>query len=93
MYNAPNNRNAGAPQVINVGGRLVASFMEKQETNIDGGEMKVVVSTDGGRGWSAPTVTGGQGSHWPGLQTISNNEFLALYAFNGKGQVSQKYGL
>lgn len=91
VYAPPNNRNAGAPQVVNVGGRLVASFMEKDTTNVDGGEMKVVVSTDGGQTWGGPTVTGSQGSHWPGLFSISSSEFLALYSINGKGLVSQKY--
>jgi hypothetical protein len=87
-------REAGAPYVINVGGTLVTSFMTNENTDtpqIDGGEMKVVTSGDRGRSWSAPTVTGGVGSHWPAMITLNGNEFLTLYSQNGRGLVSQKY--
>ena len=94
IYTAANRREAGAPSVINVGGTLVVDFMTNENTNtphLDGGQMKVVTSTDGGKSWGGATVTGGTGSHWPGMFALNNDEFLALYSQNGHGLVSQKY--
>lgn len=94
VYTAANHREAGAPSVINVGGKLVVGFMTNEDTDtpkLDGGQMKVVTSGNGGRNFSGTTVTGGVGSHWEGLFALNNNEFLALYAQNGHGLVTQKY--
>ncbi|PNY23700.1 Uncharacterized protein TCAP_06358 [Tolypocladium capitatum] len=96
LYTAANGRDAGAPDVINVGGQLVASFMTNENSNtpsLDGGQMKVVVSNNGGSSWSGPTVTGDVGSHWGGLYSIDSSQFLALYSFDRAGLVSQKYHL
>ncbi|KND88089.1 hypothetical protein TOPH_07320 [Tolypocladium ophioglossoides CBS 100239] len=96
LYTAANGKNAGAPHVINVGGRLVASFMTNEDSNtpaLDGGQMKVIVSTDGGRSWGGSTVTGNTGSHWAGMYPLDSNQFLALYSFDGAGLVSQRYHL
>lgn len=94
IYTAANKRESGAPAVINVGGKLVVSFMTNEDVDIpqvDGGQMKVIVSTNGGQSWGGSTVTGDRGSHWPGLLTLGSTEFLALYSQNGKGLISQKY--
>ncbi|CAJ2500315.1 Uu.00g031680.m01.CDS01 [Anthostomella pinea] len=97
LYTARNGQNAGAPQVINVGGTLVVSFMTNEDvagTNgIDGAQMKVVTSTNGGSSWSASVVTGQAASHWPGLFDLDSTHFLALYSKDGLGAVSQTYTL
>ncbi|RFU74914.1 glycoside hydrolase family 93 [Trichoderma arundinaceum] len=99
IYTPRNGANAGAPQVVNVGGTLVTSFMTNEDVagsggnGIDGAQMKVVTSTDGGRTWGGSTVTGDAGSHWPGLFTIDQTHFLALYSRDGLGAVSQSYQL
>ena len=85
---------AGAPQVLNVGGTLVVSFMTNEDVNvgqIDGGQLKVVTSDNGGSTWSPATVLGDQGSHWPGLFTTDSSHFLALYSKDRLGAVSQLY--
>ncbi|KAL6806270.1 glycoside hydrolase family 93 protein [Trichoderma sp. SZMC 28013] len=99
LYTARNGKNAGAPQVVNVGGTLVTSFMTNEDVagtggnGIDGAQMKVVTSTDGGSTWSGTTITGDAGSHWPGLYTLDQTHFLALYTKDGLGAVSQDYQL
>ncbi|KAI0198282.1 glycoside hydrolase family 93 protein [Astrocystis sublimbata] len=96
VYTASNGGEATAPQVINVGGTLVASFMTDESvgaTGPDGGQMKVVTSTNGGRSWGTSVVTGEARSHWPGLFTRDNTHFLALYSRDGQGAVSQLYQL
>ncbi|KAK3395097.1 glycoside hydrolase family 93 protein [Podospora didyma] len=105
VYTAADNKNAGAPQVINVSGGLVASFMTNEAApslpEVDGGQMKVVTSIDGGRNWSsfgagcsvAAMVTADTGAHWPGLYALDGNRFLALYSRDGLGAVSQLYRL
>ena len=93
-------KTAGAPQVTNVGGRLVTSFMTNEGSGtpeLDGGEMKVVTSVDGGRTWSSTSggglVTGEKGSHWPGMYSLDGQHFLALYSRDGWGAVSHLYRL
>ncbi|KAI1811661.1 glycoside hydrolase family 93 protein [Poronia punctata] len=96
LYTAANNGEATAPQVVNVGGTLVASFMTDESTGSngsDGAQMKVITSTNGGKTWSASVVTGDVASHWPGLFARDSTHFLALYSKNGLGAVSQLYQL
>ncbi|KAI1368394.1 glycoside hydrolase family 93 protein [Xylaria arbuscula] len=96
LYTAANGGTAIAPQVVNVGGTLVASFMTDESvgsTGADGAQMKVVTSTNGGATWSGAVVTGEVASHWPGLFTRDSTHFLALYSRNGYGAVSQLYQL
>ncbi|KAK0732914.1 Sialidase [Lasiosphaeria miniovina] len=106
VYTAGNGKNAGAPQIINVGGALVASFMTNEATDvatIDGGQMKVVTSMNSAAAWSSSgggtgtsrgaVVTGDRGSHWPGLFVLDSKCFLALYTRDGLGAVSQRYCL
>ncbi|KAJ8119713.1 hypothetical protein ONZ43_g3398 [Nemania bipapillata] len=96
LYTAANGGQAIAPQITNVAGTLVASFMTDEsigDTGADGGQMKVITSTDGGKSWGSSVVTGNVASHWPGLFTRDSTHFLALYSKNGLGAVSQVYEL
>ena len=96
LYTPPSG-SAGAPQVVNVGGVLVTSFMSTEATggatDVDGGQFRVVTSTDGGATWSASVVAGAAPAHWPGLWTLDATHFLALYSEDGDGAVSQLYEL
>ncbi|KAK0708633.1 hypothetical protein B0H67DRAFT_590820 [Lasiosphaeris hirsuta] len=66
---------------------------------LDGGQMKVVTSVDGGQAWSSggvgsvvtATVAADVGSHWPGLYVLDHSHFMALYSRDGVGAVSQLY--
>ncbi|KAK5627656.1 hypothetical protein RRF57_003371 [Xylaria bambusicola] len=96
LYTAANGGTAIAPQVCNVGGTLVASFMTDESvgsTGADGAQMKVITSTNGGATWNKAVVTGEVASHWPGLFARDSTHFLALYSRNGLGAVSQLYQL
>ena len=100
VYTAANGKDAGAPQVYNVGGTLVTSFMTNEavdQPHLDGAQMKVVTSVNGAADWSSMskggTVTADTESHWPGLYTIDQKHFLALYSKAGLGAVSQLYRL
>ena len=94
VYTAANGNDAGAPQVVNVGGTIVVDFMTNEDgggapRSIDGGDMKTVTSTDGGRTYSGPTTIGSVGSHWPGMLDLDGNRFLAFWTQDGQGLVSQ----
>ncbi|KAK0744755.1 Sialidase, partial [Apiosordaria backusii] len=107
VYTAADGRDAGAPQVWNVGGVLVGSFMTNEGSGteqIDGGEMKIILSRDGGKTWSnfgkdgestatgqRATVAAEKGSHWPGLFKLDDKRFLALYSADGMGAVSRVF--
>ncbi|KAI1426942.1 glycoside hydrolase family 93 protein [Xylaria sp. FL1777] len=96
LYTASNNGQAIAPQICNVGGTLVVSFMTDESVGsngADGAQMKVVTSTTGGATWNASVVTGQVASHWPGLFARDSTHFLALYSKDGLGAVSQLYQL
>lgn len=55
------DNNAGAPQIINVGGSLVCSFMTDEDTSdhawVTGADTKILVSGDGGVTWATSTKT------------------------------------
>ncbi|UNI21263.1 hypothetical protein JDV02_007268 [Purpureocillium takamizusanense] len=89
------NLQAGAPWVINVGGILVVSFMTNEDTrdlpNVDGGELKIVWSTDRGVTWSSPITVGQRGSHWPGMMALNDTDFLVTWSQDGSGMLSQKF--
>ncbi|KAI1644005.1 glycoside hydrolase family 93 protein [Daldinia loculata] len=97
LYTARNGKLAGAPQVYNVWGTLVASFMTNEDvegtSGYDGAQMKVITSVDGGKTWSGSVVTGEAASHWPGVFNRDATHFLALYSKDGLGAVSQLYEL
>ncbi|KAF1962432.1 hypothetical protein CC80DRAFT_588971 [Byssothecium circinans] len=76
----PSGSQAGAPQVIRVGTKLVASF----GTNENGGKwpqgaMAVMVSTDGGLSWKDKTIVHANPSMWAGMIALDGKSFLALY--------------
>lgn len=78
----------------------MTSFMTNEAddlAHLDGAQMKVVTSVNGAADWSSMTkdgyVTAGTGSHWPGLYTIDERHFLALYSRAGLGAVSELYKL
>ncbi|KAI0032656.1 glycoside hydrolase family 93 protein [Vararia minispora EC-137] len=81
------SNNAGAPQVVNVGGRLVVSFMTDEDTQlhawISGANAKLVVSTDGGGTWGGKTTVSAVQSNWPGMVTIDSSSLLYMVDFNG----------
>lgn len=99
LYTANNGADAGAPQIINLEGTLVADFMTNEDGGTipgvaDGGEMKVITSGDGGQTWSESSITGSNGSHWPGLYAFPNStSFLALYSHDDVGLVTESYSL
>lgn len=78
------NFNAGAPQIIRVGNKLVASF----ETNESGGTwptgaMAVMVSTNGGTSWGNKVIVHAAPAMWPGMVALDDTSFLALYESGG----------
>lgn len=84
VYSAPGTASAGAPQIIRVGKRLVASF----ETNENGGTwpqgaMVLLVSEDGGRSWGDKTLVHETPAMWPGMLALDDQSFLALYESGG----------
>ena len=98
VYTAADGHTAGAPQAYNVWGTLVVSFMTDEDhadlSSYNGGDMKVITSTDGAATWSDSFVTGPAPAHWPGLFNLDENHFLALYSTDtGYGAVSQKVQL
>lgn len=100
LYTAVGDAAAGAPQVINVGGTLVVSLMSTEEGGesenpnaVDGGQMRVVTSSDGGETWSEPTVVSDVGSHWPGLHALDGTSFLALYSVTDEGLFTRRWAL
>ena len=87
--------NAGSPQVINVGGTLVASFMTDEDTGahrwFDGASTKILTSGDGGQTWGFKMEVGPVQSNWPGLVTLDDSSFLVL--FDNAGSKAQKVTL
>lgn len=81
------NNNAGAPQIINVGGTLVVSFMTDEDTQlhswINGASAKLVTSGDGGSTWGNKLQFGDVQSNWPGLMTLDGTSFLAMADHGG----------
>ncbi|KAI9147534.1 hypothetical protein HJFPF1_12560 [Paramyrothecium foliicola] len=96
LYTPRDGGIAGAPQIYNVWGTLVAAFLTNEDVAGDPGyeyaEMKVITSNDGARTWSEATVVG-SGAGWPGLFNIDSEHFLALYHKKGTGLVSHKWAL
>lgn len=81
------NNNAGAPQVINVGGTLVVSFMTDEDTQqhhwIDGASAKLITSGNGGRTWGSKILVGPVQSNWPGLVDLNERRFLMMFDHGG----------
>lgn len=84
------NNNAGAPQITNAGGTLVASFMTDEDTSlhkwVSGASTKIIVSTaiiSGSISWGNKLTVGNVQSNWPGIMTLDNNHVLVMYDNGG----------
>lgn len=89
------NNNAGSPQIANVGGTLVVTFMTDEDTMqhqwINGASTKLVTSGNGGGSWGNKITVGQAQSNWPGVFAADANNALVMYD-NGGAKV-QKVGL
>ncbi|KAL8791469.1 MAG: hypothetical protein Q9213_000086 [Squamulea squamosa] len=90
------NTSAGAPQVLNVGGTLVVSFMTNEDENLqapsnsytDRTAVKVITSGDLGRTWGNKLTVGAVQSSWPGLMDLGGTGKF-LYLMDRAGAKSQ----
>lgn len=87
--------NANAPQVVNVNGVLVASFMTEEDGGGDAGrKTKLITSHDGGKTWANNTTIGEAESKWPGIYHLGGNDVLVVHeAAQGPGAVAQRVTL
>ncbi|KAI9707319.1 MAG: hypothetical protein M1836_000279 [Candelina mexicana] len=88
VYNPTgSNNNAGSPQVINVGGTLVVSFMTDEDTQQhawpSGANAKIITSGDGGKTWGHKITVGQQQTNWPGMLVIDDNSLTVMYERGG----------
>ncbi|KAI9745088.1 MAG: hypothetical protein M1818_001366 [Claussenomyces sp. TS43310] len=78
--------NAGAPQIANVGGTLVASFMTDEDTSehawTSGANVKIITGTDGST-WGDKTTVSPVQSNWGGLTVLNDTNFLLVASYNG----------
>ncbi|KAF3032905.1 hypothetical protein E8E12_001979 [Didymella heteroderae] len=80
----PQGHNAGAPQIIRVGEKLVASFGTDEDGGVwPGGAIKVMVSSDQGVTWADKTTVHEASAYWAGLVALDDTSFLVLYEFSG----------
>jgi hypothetical protein len=86
------NNNAGAPQVVNVGGTLCVSFMTDEDTQlhhwIDGAGAKLITSGDSGATWGNKIEVFAPQANWPGLLGLNGSSLL--YMADHGGANSQK---
>ncbi|ORY08364.1 Sialidase [Clohesyomyces aquaticus] len=79
VYSSPRH-NAGAPSIVRVGSRLVASFGTDEDGGVwPNGAMKVVVSSDKGKTWGSKTTVRAVPAEWSGLLALDDTSFLAMY--------------
>ena len=83
VYTSPGGRNAGAPQVVNVGGALVVSFMTDEDNAaggawVDNPDFKIVTSGDGGKTWGNKLTFSPTQSWWGGVVDLDGSTFLGL---------------
>ncbi|KAL8922616.1 MAG: hypothetical protein Q9208_005121 [Pyrenodesmia sp. 3 TL-2023] len=91
------NTSAGAPQVINVGGTLVVSFMTNEDQQLsmpsqsytDRTSVKVITSGDQGKSWGNKVTVGAVQSAWPGLMDLGGSKGQFLYLLDRAGAKSQ----
>ena len=80
----PDGHNAGAPQIIRVGQKLVASFGTDEDGGVwPGGAIKVMISSDQGKTWVDKTTVHEPSAYWAGLVALDDNNFLVLYETGG----------
>lgn len=89
----PATKAAGAPQVWNVWGTLVVSFMTDEDRESDSGyancATKIMTSTDGGKTWGNKFTVFEDQANWPGMALLDPNHLLVMAGVNGKGALSQ----
>ncbi|KAF2737431.1 glycoside hydrolase family 93 protein [Polyplosphaeria fusca] len=80
---AVSGKSAGAPQIIRVGNRLVASFGTNEGGGAwpEDGAINLLVSRDNGQSWGDKTFID-QPAHWAGLLALDDTSFLVLYDKN-----------
>ncbi|KAJ2898551.1 hypothetical protein MKZ38_003842 [Zalerion maritima] len=90
---AGTDNNAGAPQIINVGGTLVVSFMTDEDTQehswISGAASKLVTSGDGGETWGNKLQVFEPQANWPGMLSLEDGASF-LYLSDHSGAKAQK---
>ena len=80
----PEGHNAGAPQIIRVGNKLVASFGTDEDGGVwPGGAIKVMVSADQGKTWADKTTVHEASAYWAGLVALDDTSVLVLFEFKG----------
>lgn len=80
----PDGHNAGAPQIIRVGSRLVASFGTDEDGGVwPGGAIKLLISSDQGKTWADKTTVHEASAFWAGLVALDDSSFLVLYETGG----------
>lgn len=80
----PDGYNAGAPQIIRVGDKLVASFGTDEDGGVwPGGAIKIMVSSDEGKTWADKTTIHEATAYWAGLLALDEERFLVLYEYAG----------
>lgn len=84
--------NAGAPQVVDVGGTLCVSFMTDEDTQlhdwVNGAGAKLITSGDGGATWGRKIEVFSPQTVWPGVVALDDTSFL--YMADKNGAKSQK---
>lgn len=79
--------NAGAPQVVNVGGTMCVSFMTDEDTQdhdwINGAAAKMLTSGDGGQTWGNKIEVFPVQANWPGLLSLNDDSLLFMADYNG----------
>ena len=90
-----NSNNAGAPQVINVEGTLVVSFMTDEDTQLgqwtSGAGSKLITSVDGGATWGNKIEVFASQANWPGMMALDDSNFL--YMSDASGAKSRRVAL
>ncbi|MCJ1297898.1 hypothetical protein MMC08_000686 [Hypocenomyce scalaris] len=79
--------NAGSPQIVTLGSTLAVAFMTDEDTSlhqwINGSDVKMLFSADGGNSWAGKVTVGPVQSNWPGL--VGLNQTTALVMFDNGG--------
>ncbi|KAJ4372957.1 hypothetical protein N0V83_003248 [Neocucurbitaria cava] len=84
VYQPAGGHNAGAPQIIRVGDKLVASFGTDEDGGVwPQGAIKVMVSRDGGVNWTDKTTVVAPSAAWAGMVGLDDSSFFVLYETGG----------
>ncbi|KAH8689386.1 Sialidase [Talaromyces proteolyticus] len=86
VYAPPNGFNAQAPQVVNVGGTLVASFQTDEDLSSSDQQNeagKIVTSGDGGATWGNKLTYSQAVSNWGGLLTLDSSSLFGMIDHSG----------